>query len=469
MQEPNSRVLGTLTLAMITVAAVVSLRNLSLLAELGFSAIFFLIVAALIFFIPIALVTAELAATWPRAGGCYAWVGEAYGKPLAFISLWLSWMASVASFPAVLAFTAIMFAHMLAPIFPNLEHCTYFILLIMLVVFWGSTLTNFFGIEVSGFISSAGVIAGTIIPGALIIIMGLWWVASGKPTHIPVHVESLVPDFKLDNLTLFAGVLLSLAGVELAAFHIRETKNPKKSYPRALLISIILTLAIYIFATLAITVVVPQKDLSLGSGLIQAFYVFFTKVGMGWIVPLIALFLFVGAIAGINAWVAGPAKGLLIVAQDGFLPTWLQRVNKHGVPTALLTSQAVVVSILAMLFLYIQDSSASIWFMNALASQFTVLQYGLVFLAALKLRSSQPLVLRAFEVPALPLVAGLGLVACAFSFLIVYAPHAKLVSIDFTTYCLLLISSLLLLILPCLILIKFRHRSTTAKFTSKNY
>jgi len=322
-----------------------------------------------------------------------------------------------------------------------------------------STICNFFGIEISGLISSAGVMLGTIIPGVLIIVLGAWWVFSGKPMHLPLTVDVLIPDLKMDNLTLFAGVLLSLAGVELAAFHVRETKDPQKSYPRALLIAIILTLVIYIFATLAITVVVPQQELSLASGLIQAFYIFFTRVGLTWVVPMIAFFLFIGAVASINSWVIGPAKGMLVVAQDGFLPAWLGRVNKHGVPTALLTLQAVVVSLLAMLFLYIRNNSASIWFMNALAAQFTVLQYGLVFLAALKLRSSQPEVLRAFRVPALGLVAGFGLVACVFSFLIVYAPHLKLVSINFEIYCLLLLLSLVVLIAPCLALIKFRSRS----------
>jgi amino acid transporter len=457
------RVLGTFTLAMMTMAAVVNLRNLSLIAELGFTAIFFLIVAALIFFLPIALVTAELASTWPRPGGCYVWVDEAFGKPLAFISIWFSWMASVSWFPAVLAFTATMLAHMLTPLFPNLEHSTNFILITMLVVFWGTTISNFYGIKFSGIFSSIGVLVGTLIPGGLIIALGIWWIVSGKPTQIPLSITSLVPDFKLDNLVLFSGVLLSLGGVELAAYHIREAKNPQKSYPRAVMIAVALILAVYILGTLAITVVVPQSDLLLASGLIQAFQVFFANVGLAWIVPLIALFLFMGAIAGVNSWVVGPAKGLLVVAQDGFFPHWLQRVNTHEVPTALLVTQALVGSVLSLVFLYIQNNSASIWFLTALSAQFTFMQYLLVFCAALKLRRSQPQILRAFKVPALWLVAGLGIASCIFSFLIVFAPHAKLVSIEIETYCMLLIASFMVLMLPAMLLIKFRARSNTAK------
>ncbi len=463
MTAPRSRVLGTFTLAMMTMAAIVSLRNLSLTAELGSSSIFYLCLAAIIFFIPIALVTAELAASWPRPGGCYVWVSEAFGKPLGFVALWLSWMASVAWFPTILAFTATMLGHMLAPIWPNLEQNVWFILGVMLTVFWGTTLSNFIGIKFSGVFSSVGVVLGTLIPGLLIIILGACWIFLGNPTEIPLTINSLIPDFKLDNLTLFSGVVLGFAGVELAAYHIRESKDPQKSYPNALIVAVILILAVYILGTFAISVVVPQQDLLLASGLIQAYNVFFGNVGLSWMVPLIAMFLFIGALAGINAWIIGPAKGLLVVAQDHFLPLWLKRENAHNVPTALLLMQALVGSCLALIFLYLRDSSASMWFLTALSAQFTCVQYLLVFCAALKLRYKRPLVVRAFKTPFIWLVTVLGAATCIFSFFIVYAPHAKLVALSWQVYCALLLLSFCLLLLPTWLLIRFRVRSQAAK------
>ena len=464
---PRTRVLGTFTLAMITMAAIVSLRNLPLNAELGFSSVFFLCLAALIFFIPTALVIAELAATWPRAGGCYVWVGEAFGKPLAFITLWLSWMASVAWFPTILAFTATMLAHILAPIFPGLENNTLFLMSCMLAIFWITTLSNFCGIEFSGFLISGGVIIGTLIPGLLIIILGLSWVVSGNPSQVPLSISSLIPDCKLDNLVLFSGLVLGLAGVELAAYHVREAKNPQHSYPRALLLASGLILAVYILGTLAIAIVVPQQDLSLASGLVQAFAVFFTQVGLPWMIPLMAAFLLCGALAGINAWVVGPAKGMLIVAQDGFLPNWLQRVNKHGVPTALLTLQAVVGSLLTLLFIYIRNNNTSIWMLIALSAQFTCVVYILIFCAALKLRVDQPDIVRPFRAKAIWLISGCGIAACIFSFIVVYIPHVKLVSIEYGWYCFLLMAGFLMLLLPAILLIYLRHRSNiAAKFNS---
>ena len=109
--------LGIINLTFITLAAIVSLRNLPLNAELGCSSIFFLIFALVIFFIPTALVTAELASAWPMAGGSYAWTKEAFGSFWGMFTLWVSWMESIAWFPIILVFIATMFAYLISPIF----------------------------------------------------------------------------------------------------------------------------------------------------------------------------------------------------------------------------------------------------------------------------------------------------------------------------------------------------------------
>lgn len=462
----QKRVLGTFTLAMISVAAIISLRNLPLSAEFGLSSVFYFVVSALVFFIPIALVTAELATAWPRPGGNYVWVSEAFGKRFGFFALWIAWMESIAWFPAILAFTAAMLAHLLAPLFPGLEDNKIFYFVVMLSVFWGATFVNFLGIETSGWVSSLGVVLGTLIPGALIIGLGIWWVLAGHPTHIEFSWASLVPKFQLDTMVFFSGILLGLAGVEVAAFHIRDAKHPQRDYPRALVIASLLILLISVLGTLAIAIVVPQQEISLLSGLIQAFTVFFKAFELSWAIPLIALFALIGSLAGINTWTIGPAKGLLETAQDGFLPPILRRVNTRGVPTAMLVFQAIVGSALSLVFLFMDSHSAAYWVLTALSAQFAVVQYGFVFAAAIKLRYSKPHTPRAYKLPggklSMWVVSGLGILACLFGFWIVFIPPAQLDTGDKTVYQGLLTISLIMLSLFPVILSsriwKFRKR-----------
>ena len=450
------RGLGVFSLAMINVAAIVSLRNLPMMAEFGCATIFFLVLAALVFFLPIAFVTAELAAAWPEAGGNYIWVSAAFGRPCGFFALWASWMESISWFPTILTFTAAMLAHMLTPIIPGLEHSKTFIVTAILIIFWGATIINFFGINVSGWISTLGVVIGTLVPGVFIVMLGFWWIVSGHPLQVEFSLATMIPDFRLDNIVIFSGVLLGLAGIELAAYHVVDAKDPQRDYPRAVLLASLVILTIYILGTLAIVVVVPRTDISLASGLIQAISLFFASFGWAWMAPLLATFLLLGALAGINTWIVGPAKGMLVVAKHGLLPSILTYSNKKGVPVALLLLQAAIGSILALVFLYIEDSNGAIWILLALSAQFTFIQYLLVFAAVLKLRYFQPNVARPYKAPCIWILSGLGIAACVFSFFIVYLPPAQLNTGDASVYRWLLLITLLVLALPPILFSKFK-------------
>jgi hypothetical protein len=63
------RSLSVFSLAMINIAAMGSIKNWPVNAEFGLASIFYLIAAAVVFFIPLALVSAELATGWPKTGG----------------------------------------------------------------------------------------------------------------------------------------------------------------------------------------------------------------------------------------------------------------------------------------------------------------------------------------------------------------------------------------------------------------
>src|SRR5690242_8046126 len=97
----SSKRLSVFALVMINVIAVDSLRNLTMGAEYGLALVFFYSLAALLFFIPTVLVTAELATGWPITGGSYVWVREAFGSRLGFLAIWLQWIYNVVWYPTI--------------------------------------------------------------------------------------------------------------------------------------------------------------------------------------------------------------------------------------------------------------------------------------------------------------------------------------------------------------------------------
>jgi len=458
--QPHQRILGVFTLAMINVAAIISLRNLSFMVEYGFSSVFYYCFAAIIFFIPTALVCAELATAWPEAGGLYAWVSKAFGKKVGFFAIWSAWMLSISWFPTVLTFTSGTMAYIF---YPELINNKYYMVFSMLIIFWLATGINFLGMKISSRVSAIGAILGTLLPGTLIIGMGIYWFVLGKPINIEMSMDTLIPEFKLDNMVFFAGVLLGLAGMEMSAFHAREAKNPQRAYPRAILISLSIILSISILGSLSIALVVKQADISLFAGVMQAFKVFFTAFHMDVLVPIIAFLAVVGSLAGINTWILGPAKGILTCAQDGFLPPSLQKTNKHAAPVGTLIFQALVGSLLMVIFFFMPNMNSAFWIVTALTVEFAMLMYCLIFAAGIKLRYSHPNVIRQYKIPGgnlgMWLVAGSGMIAALFAMFICFIPPAQLHLENTILYKSYLVLGLLGLSLPPIVFIMVKKMS----------
>ena len=423
-----SRTLNVFTLAMINVAAVSSVRNWPTIAEYGVSSLFFFALSAFFFFIPVSMVSAELATGWPKAGGVFAWVKEAFGHRTGFLAIWLLWLENVIYYPALLSFIAGTIAYIINPV---LAHSTIYTLVVVVGIFWATTFANLIGMKASGWISTFGVLAGTILPGGFIILLGIIWYCSGQPLQVSFTVKNLIPDMgSASQLVFFSGVLMALGGLEMSAVHARDVRSPQKNYPRAILLSAILILGLYILGVLAIAIVVPQKEISLVAGSLQAFSIFVSVYNLNWLTPVIAVLLALGAFGTLSTWVAGPSKGLLAAAESGDLPPLFRRLNRHGMPVALLLVQAGIVSVFSCVFLIMPTVSSGYWILNAMAVQLYLLMYVLMFAAAIKLRYKHPYVERAYKIPGglvgMWCVAGIGLVGSIFTFFIGFFPPAQI-------------------------------------------
>lgn len=422
------RVLSVFTLAMINVAAVGSVKNWPVIAEYGFSSIFYLLLAALIFFLPVSLVAAELATGWPKIGGVFVWVKEAFGHRTGFLAIWLLWIENAIWYPTILSFLAATITYMFNP---ALLHNTFYTLSVILGAFWVATLANLFGMKISSWISTLGAILGAFIPGGLIIILGFIWYFEGMPREISMNWDSLIPNMgSIDQLVFFTGVLLSLCGMEMSAIHARDVRHPQKDYPKAILLSAILIIGLSILGVLSIAMIIPQKEISLVAGSMQAFSHFVNAYGLNWLTPYIAGLIAIGAFGSLSTWVIGPTKGLLAAARSGDLPPFFRTVNKNGVPGRILVVQAIIVSGLSLLFAYMPSVSSAFWILSAIVAQLYLVMYILLFAAAIKLRYKKPLVERSYRIPGgkagIWIFSGMGILSSAFALIIGFFPPAQI-------------------------------------------
>ena len=459
-KKPQARrVLGVFSLAMINVAAILSVRYYPSMAVYGWSCISWYLLGTVLFLIPIAMTSAELAAGWPQGGGVYAWVKKAFDEKSGFIALFCGWSNNLVWFPTQLSFIVSTLAFVLTP---DLAGNSWYLFSLMMIVFWGTTAIAWFGEEFSTKIGNVGAIMGCIFPVVFIIVLGMFWEETGAVLAIPpLTVGAMIPRISLDTLPFFATVILLFAGMEITGYHALEVKNPQTGFPKAMVISTLIILFGSILGTLAISYAVPVEKLNLADGEMQAFYYFFTASGLSWFIGPMAVLIAIGGITQLATWLIGPAKGLEVVAQEGNMPPLFRRMNRYRAPIGVLIPQALIGSGISLLYIFLPSVNQAYWILSAMTVELLCIVYVLMFASVIKLRYSEPDTPRPYKIPggtaAVWLVGGLGIAGVTFAFIVGLIPPDYYTNTPAYTEAMLL--GTLLLAAPPLVFLKMKKPS----------
>lgn len=416
--------ISTFALVMLITGAIDSIRNLPAMALFGSSLIFFFIFSAIVFLIPAALVSAELSSHSTEKSGVFHWIHLAFGKKIGFLAIWLQWINTVAWLPTVLSFVAGTATYFLQP---ALAQNKYYLVSVVLLTFWFLTWLNLKGLHFSAKFSSFCAVVGMIIPMILIVMLAGAWLVLGNPSQIHFTKVDLLPSLShTDNWISLTAIMTAFLGMELATVHVKEVRSPQKTFPKALFLSVLLILSTIILGSLAIAMVLPNNQINLVNGVIQAFTNFFEKYHISWIIPVITVMLLLGSLGQIISWVISPAKGLLHAAELGFLPEFFAKKNDKGMPSHILLTQAGLVSVVCLAFLLMPSVNGSYWLLTALSTQLYMLMYVLMFLAAICLKYKLKQQPNSFTIPGgkagMWAACLLGLIGCAITIAVGFIP-----------------------------------------------
>lgn len=410
------------TLALMTTSSVASLRAAPTMAVYGLACVFLYLLPAVLFLLPTSMVSAELASGWN--GGVYRWVEDGISKPAGFLAVWCQFAMTIFYYPSLLGYVASTIAYVIDP---SLANNGLYIALVIITIYWAGVYISSQGTKTVAGLSSAGLIIGTLIPGVILVGLGMLFIAQGNETAAPMTAEQLLPAWTgLASLVLIVNNFLSYAGMEMNAVHVSSLKKPGTEFPRSMFLATGLVLLIFILPALAISWVVPAQDLSLTAGVMQAFDGFFTKFDIGFLTPIVAIALVAAALGGMLTWLAGPSKGLIMIGrQQGYLPPVLTKLNKRGVQQNLLVAQGVFTTLIACLYAFIPNVSSAYWILSVITTQVYLIMYVLMFWAAYRLRVTQPDHPRGFKAPALPLLCVVGALSSIAAFVIGFVPPSQ--------------------------------------------
>jgi amino acid transporter len=447
-------------IAMMTTVTVVSLRSLPAIATYGLGSVTMFVVPALLFLVPTALVGAELATTWK--GGVFEWVRRGISDRFGFVAIWLQWIQNVVWYPTQIAFIAASLAFLVG--LPSLSDSGIFTAVVILTVYWAATIVTLRGGNLFAKIASWGGVIGTLVPAGLLIVLGVLWLTGGTPSQVPLEARDIIPPYTgISSIVLVVSNVLAFAGMEVNAVHAGQMRNPRRDFTKALALSFVLILLASIPPTIAVAIAVPPDQLGFTNGINMAFQVFFSHFHLDWATYLLSGLIALGAIASVVTWVAGPSTGLLAAARNGLLPPVLQNRNKHGVQEGILALQGLIVSALALLFVFVPNVSDAFIALVDMAAALYLIMYLLMFASVVILRRKEPNAARGYRVPWLGLVAGTGFLACLAALIMAFIPPAGHSAVAPSAYPWLVGLVVVVLGAPPLLFYQFRRPRWTSK------
>jgi len=446
------------------------LRILPIMAIVGLQAIFYYLVAFVFFLIPSGFIFAELGCRYANNGGVYSWVKAAFGNNAGVCALWMEWINNVIAFPATLAMIVAtlsysgLFSHHLNPD----ETC-----MIMILILWGISFYNLLGQKAANLLSSFGTVCGVFLPALILVALAGTWVSMGHVSAFQAHQQAFIPSLSSGSVAILVAVMSAYSGLQVSGFHANQVKKPEVNFPKAIFFSGIILFFITCLGSLAIYVIMFPAKINIENGVAQGLASLLRVFHLSWLTPYFAIGIALGAIASLSAWFVGPAKGVAYAAKEGGLPACLARLNKVNMPIVVMLAQSVIATLICLIFLIMPSAKEAFWVLIILTSQFTVLTYVLVFLAAIRLRArnsnnrSGLYLLRGHK--CLNVLSVVGVILCLVAFVFGVLPPARLQFGHAFTYTIMVIGGdAIIIVMPLLWGLVTRMRMNEGFFAPSN-
>jgi len=368
------RALKLRDLVLFNLVAVLGLRHLGTTGKAGPATLLLWLLAALLFFIPQGLAVIELSSRFPNSGGIYDWTKRALGEGHGYFCGWCYWINNVLYYPNLLMSAAVIATYAIGRGDTGLKDDLLFVTVTTLVCLWIAVAVNIVGVSTGKWLQNAGGI-GSYIPGALIIIVGLYAWLTHPPAN-PITASDLLPkSTDYDSLNLWISIAFAYAGLELSATMGDEIENPRRALPLSVYVSAPLIAFIYILGTGSVLWLVPREEINVVAGYLQALKAGVDQIspGLWWIAPLCAALYTVGSIGGVGAWMIGPARVAFAIGLDRYFPPAFSRIHPQWrTPYVAILVQATLGTVFLLVFVLLGKTAVGQVYLILLSAQLII-------------------------------------------------------------------------------------------------
>ncbi len=344
---------------------------------------------------------AELSSSIPVAGSAYSYGNILYGEVIGWILGWaliLEYMLSVAAvsagwasyFNSLLHSFGLHILHHFEGPFDPLNGTYLNLWAVISVLLIGILLSR--GMKASMKFNNAAV----LIKIAIIFIfigVGLFFIK-------PKNYQPFTPYGTTGVLRGATTVFFAFLGFDVVSSSAAEVKNPKKNMPIGIIGTLIVAALLYMGVSVVLTGMVNYKQLDVANPVAYALKV----VNQGWVADLLSIGAIVGMSTMMLTMIYSSSRLIYSIGRDGLLPSFLGKIDKHGLPENALWIVTIVIAIMGGLF--------SLEELTSLVSIGTLLAFTFVSFGVILLRRRKDIPEGDFKVPFYPVIPILSGLAC---------------------------------------------------------
>jgi amino acid transporter len=338
------RALGAWDLTFLCVVAIANMNVVPVIAANGPTTVWLWAFALAFFFLPQGITVIELSHRYPGEGGLYLWAKEMFGDFHGFMCGWCYWTTNMFFIPTLLFYLAGILAYGGAGWLAGLAENRLFFFLLTVGLLWIVTFANIRGIGVGKWVNNSGGL-GTLFAASVLIVLGVTTVFH-KGLTLPASSFGIG---KIDwpIVSSFGVICFGLVGLELGPVMGDEIRDPLRNVPKGIFRGGLLSGFLYVGSTMALVLAVPQSEVRVVQGVLQAVDKMTAGLGVTWILAPLAILLAASITGSTSAWLSGSARIIFVSGIDRYLPKSLGAVHpKYSTPHIALMAIALLSSLL---------------------------------------------------------------------------------------------------------------------------
>ncbi|KRL28395.1 APC family amino acid-polyamine-organocation transporter [Limosilactobacillus frumenti DSM 13145] len=303
----------------------------------GPAAIISWVIGAVIIIV-IALTYVELGAMFPQSGGMSRYAQYSHGPFLGFIAAWANWVSLITLVPME-AVASVQYMSSWPWSWANWTHqfmkngnvttAGLWVVFLFMLIF---TLINFWSVKLMTRFTNLISIFKVVLPSLTILML---LISGFHPANFGHSMNTFMPygSRSIFEAAAVSGIIMSYDAFQTIINMGGEMVNPKKNIPRGVIISMLITAAIYIMLQIAFIGAVSPSLLAVhgwhGINFTSPFADIAMLLSLNWLAILLYMDAFVSPFGTGVAFVATASRALAAMTHTGHLPQWLGRLQRR--------------------------------------------------------------------------------------------------------------------------------------------